>query len=260
MKGTRLNRHSKSCKYSHAKFIETAIFLFFCLFLSIFFAGCHFFNGSICEKYRNLRLDLACYWGGGDITPWEIYEVSPKIVKPLYEQMKQGLKNGNDCVHKEDRIVKSTLLMTAAFYGDIDGMRYLLEVGFPIDEMTDITKLYFHSFASQFGGESALHFAARGEQKEAYDFLVRHGANELLENANGETPMECWGKIPQEKYGEGIIVGEDGHLLYKYNHARVIDKNGHLDQKESDRYEEWKEQQKQVAEQNTVPSSNKPKS
>lgn len=260
MKGKRLNHHSKSCRYGYNKFSQTARNISFCLFLSIFFAGCHFFNDGICEKYRNLRLDLACYWEGGS-NPWELYEVSPEIVFPLYELMMQGLKSGSDCVRKEDRIVKSTLLMVAAFYGDIDGMLDLLEDGLPIDETTDITTYVpIIKFAIHRGGESALHFAARGGKKEAYDFLVRHGANEFLENAHGEMPIECWGKIPQKKYGEGITVGEDGHLLYKYNQARVINENGHLDQKESHLYEEWKEQQNKAVEQSPVPPSNKLKS
>lgn len=260
MKEKIINKLMHIFRYSYTNIQKELMVILFLSFI-VLASGCAFYSYDPRKKYNNLDHDLSD-WMRHFITGLETYEISPELLKPMYEMTMQKLKEKQLDMYmlKSWPIVGNSPLMLAALYGDIDGMCELLKAGLPVNETSDIptSVVVVNISLPPKGGESALHYAARGKQKEAYDFLVRHGADEFLENARGEIPMACWGQIPPHKEGEELMVGEDGRLRYKYNQERAINDEG-FDYKASERYDEWAEQQRQNVEVRTLPNGDVPK-
>ena len=80
-----------------------------------------------------------------------------------------------------------TALMLAAAIGDIDTMKKLLELGADINVASNEMKLPSMTFPYK---ETALHYAARAEQIDVYNFLIKQGANQKLKNTDRKTAKQ----------------------------------------------------------------------
>ena len=70
-----------------------------------------------------------------------------------------------------------TFLHTAAIRGYLEGTKLLVELGIDINILGDM-------------GYTALHYAARFENDDIYNYLISQGADEKLVNEFGETPAQ----------------------------------------------------------------------
>lgn len=110
-------------------------------------------------------------------------------LKSYYCHFINEIKNTND-FHKKS-IWGDTALQMASFLGDIKTIEYLLDKGVDINELNAPHDNIWRP--SKSNDENALHYAAKGRQKEAYDLLIKKGINVSQKNVEGKTPAECWG-------------------------------------------------------------------
>lgn len=77
-----------------------------------------------------------------------------------------------------------TALMLAATLGDTETMKKLIELGADINITSDKALIPAMTYPYR---ETALHYAARAGQMDAYEFLMKQGANRQLKNTDGKT-------------------------------------------------------------------------
>ena len=110
-----------------------------------------------------------------------IFEFAEKDDVDGLKQFLQG-EEGQEEENKPDikQVNKDTetILHIAAKHNSVKVIRFLLKQNFDINVLTETTK------------ESPIFYTIDENNKEAFKFLVRQGANINLQNENGETPLE----------------------------------------------------------------------
>lgn len=113
-----------------------------------------------------------------------------KMIKSYYDEVIDNIKNNKVVIHTRS-VWGETPLQMASFFGDIDTIEYLLDKGVDINDLNDPHNDIWAP--SKSNNENALHYAAKGRQKEAYNLLIKKGINVSQKNVEGKTPAECWG-------------------------------------------------------------------
>ncbi len=127
-----------------------------------------------------------------------------KIAFQRYLNKEAAIYNSVKSIYELYSFSNETLLMIAAYTNDFDLVDFLLSINVDINQRTKrpyigIVDDYNFMMAMSinekvWSGETALHYAARGGNTEMYQYLIKHGADESIENIQGETAMEVFMK------------------------------------------------------------------
>ena len=140
---------------------------------------------------------------------FEYDNYSGKLFNPNYPQLykvafRNNLKekakkysslNAVKGIYETFSYTNETLLMIAAYTNDFDLVDFLLSLNVDINQRPlppANFNWYQTSAIAIFHGETALHYAARGGNKEMYEHLIKHGADENIVSKQGDTAMDVW--------------------------------------------------------------------
>ena len=101
------------------------------------------------------------------------------------------------------------LLMLAAFVGDIPTIQRVLE-RYTVGINDTSGPFEVHGEPRRF---SALHYAALGQEKEAYDWLIAQGIDQSLKDSSGRTARQLWKAIAKHHRAAQSLPTEDAHAF-----------------------------------------------
>ena len=99
------------------------------------------------------------------------------------------------------------LLMLAAFVGDIPTIQRVLE-RYKVGINDTSGPFVVHREPRRF---SALHYAALGQEKEAYGWLIAQGIDQSLKDSSGRTARQLWNDIAKHHRAAQSLPTEDAH-------------------------------------------------